>query len=57
MDKQALLSQDGAQANLDFAKNLHASPFKYDLSNDTAFGKIPLDGLWLLLNVSNSVIL
>jgi hypothetical protein len=28
MDKQALLSQDGAHANFDFAKNLRASPFK-----------------------------
>jgi hypothetical protein len=44
MDKQALLSQDGAQANFDFAKNLHASSFQYlDLSNDTTFWKIHLD--------------
>jgi hypothetical protein len=38
-------SQDGGRAKI--AKNIRASPFNKDLSNDTTFSQIHLDGQYL----------
>ncbi len=43
------LSQEGGQ--VDLAENLHASLFSEDLSNGFTFGKIHLDGQYLLFGV------